>query len=187
MVGGGNFPLAYVYPKEMRGTRDLLRRRTFFVRRRAELLAHVQNTFTQYNIRVSSGWGRDRLREDNPTAPFADESVKFMLRADIGVIDPRNRRGQSVRRKDDETAGQGASGWALSRQDRPRCVLDDETETAIRRGAVLEELFAAFAANSRETPAATACNRDRLIQTFFAMVRRRVGRFIAGTPGRAPR
>jgi transposase len=87
LLRGGTFPLAYVYPKEMRGTRDLLRRRTFLVRRRAELLAHVQNTYTQYNIRVSSGWGRDRLREDDPTAPFADESVKFMLRSDISVIE----------------------------------------------------------------------------------------------------
>ena len=87
LLRGGTFPLAYVYPKEMRGTRDLLRRRTFFVRRRAELLAHVQNTFTQYNIRTSSGWGRDRLREVDPTAPFTDESVKFMLRCDISVIE----------------------------------------------------------------------------------------------------
>lgn len=87
LLRGGNFPLAYVYPKEMRGTRDLLRRRTFFVRRRAELLAHVQNTFTQYNVSVTSGWGRDRLRQDDPTAPFSDESVKFMLRSDIAVIE----------------------------------------------------------------------------------------------------
>lgn len=47
----------------------------------------MQNTFTQYNIRVTSGWGRDRLHEDDPTAPFTDESVKFMLRSDISVID----------------------------------------------------------------------------------------------------
>lgn len=87
LLRGGTFPLAYVYPKEMRGTRDLLRRRTFLVRRRAELLAHVQNTYTQYNIRVTSGWGRDRLRADDPTSPFADESVKFMLRSDIAVVE----------------------------------------------------------------------------------------------------
>jgi transposase len=32
LIRGGNFPLAYVYPKEMRATRDLLRRRTKIVR-----------------------------------------------------------------------------------------------------------------------------------------------------------
>jgi hypothetical protein len=34
----------------MRATRDLLRRRLFFARKRGELLAHIQNTNTQYNL-----------------------------------------------------------------------------------------------------------------------------------------
>ena len=42
--------MAYVYPQQMRATRDLLRRRTYLVRGRAELLAHVQNTNYQYNL-----------------------------------------------------------------------------------------------------------------------------------------
>ena len=36
-VRGGTFPLSYVYPREMRATRDLVRRRMFLVRRRSEL------------------------------------------------------------------------------------------------------------------------------------------------------
>jgi transposase len=87
LLRGGTFPLAYAYPKEMRGTRDLLRRRTFLVRRRAELLAHVQNTYTQYNISSRNGRGRDRLKDGDPTAPFTDESVQYMLRADVSVIE----------------------------------------------------------------------------------------------------
>src|SRR5919109_3206526 len=43
-------PQAYVYPAEMRATRDLLRRRTHLMRKRAELLAHIQNTNSQYNL-----------------------------------------------------------------------------------------------------------------------------------------
>ena len=35
LLRGGMIPVAYVYPKGMRETRDLLRRRTFLVRRRA--------------------------------------------------------------------------------------------------------------------------------------------------------
>ncbi len=35
LLHGGIFPKVYVYPCEMRATRDLLRRRMFFVRRRA--------------------------------------------------------------------------------------------------------------------------------------------------------
>src|SRR5215471_14545444 len=38
LLRGGNFPLSYVYPKGMRETRDLLRRRTFLVRQRSGLL-----------------------------------------------------------------------------------------------------------------------------------------------------
>jgi transposase len=87
LLRGGNFPLAYVYPKEMRGTRDLLRRRTFLVRRRGELLAHIQNTFTQYNLPNRGGRGRDRLREDDWAAAFTDESLQFMLRSEAAVIE----------------------------------------------------------------------------------------------------
>jgi transposase len=38
------FPQAYDYPEQMRGTRDLLRRRHSFVRRRAGTYTHLQNT-----------------------------------------------------------------------------------------------------------------------------------------------
>jgi transposase len=41
LLKGGNFPLAYVYPKGMRETRDLLRRRTYLVRQRAGLMTHL--------------------------------------------------------------------------------------------------------------------------------------------------
>lgn len=44
------FPVAYAYPETMRTTRDLLRRRTYFVRIRAAAYAHIRNTFTQYGI-----------------------------------------------------------------------------------------------------------------------------------------
>jgi len=50
LMRGGTFPLSYVYPREMRATRDLLRRRTFLVRRRSELLGHVQLVNQQYNL-----------------------------------------------------------------------------------------------------------------------------------------
>src|SRR2546430_383378 len=48
LVRGGMLPMAYVYPREMRATRDLLRRRWHFTRKRAELLTHIQTTASQY-------------------------------------------------------------------------------------------------------------------------------------------
>ena len=50
LIRGGNFPLAYVYPLQMRAARDLLRRRTRIVRHGADLKAHVKNTTSQYNL-----------------------------------------------------------------------------------------------------------------------------------------
>ena len=50
MLRGGLFPMAYVYPRAKRQTRDLLRRRSFFVRQRAQLIAHIQNTNSQFNL-----------------------------------------------------------------------------------------------------------------------------------------
>jgi hypothetical protein len=50
LLRGGMLPQAYVYPAEMRATRALLRRRMHLTRKRAELLAHIQNTNRQYNL-----------------------------------------------------------------------------------------------------------------------------------------
>lgn len=50
LLRGGMVPQAYVYPAAMRATRDLLRRRRSLTRKRAELLGHVQNTHSQYNL-----------------------------------------------------------------------------------------------------------------------------------------
>jgi hypothetical protein len=50
LLRGGMLPQAYVYPKAMRATRDLLRRRNHWMRKRADLLAHIQNTASQYNL-----------------------------------------------------------------------------------------------------------------------------------------
>jgi transposase len=50
LLRGGMLPQAYVYPAEMRATRDLLRRRMSLTRQRAELLAHIQTTNSQDNV-----------------------------------------------------------------------------------------------------------------------------------------
>ena len=63
-MGLGGQRQAYVYPKGMRETRDLLRR-PFLVRRRAEALVHLSNTNSQYNLppfakklAYAASWGR---------------------------------------------------------------------------------------------------------------------------------
>lgn len=45
-----HFPLAYPYPKQMRATRDLLRRRHRLVQTRSECYTHIQTVFSQHGI-----------------------------------------------------------------------------------------------------------------------------------------
>ena len=73
-------PEAYAYPKQMRSTRDLLRRRLHLVRRHAELLAHIQNTRHQYNMpafskQIARGCNRVGIA-DSFDDPMVDASVQ---------------------------------------------------------------------------------------------------------------
>jgi hypothetical protein len=43
MLRGGLLSMAYVYPRHMRSTRDLLRRRQYFMHHQSELFIHIQN------------------------------------------------------------------------------------------------------------------------------------------------
>ena len=87
LLRGGLMPQAYVYPAEMRATRDLMRRRLHFVRERSSLLAHIQMTHHQYNLdapgkRISYRTNREGIGEG-----FEDQSVKDSIAADLILID----------------------------------------------------------------------------------------------------
>ena len=89
LLRGGNFPVAYVYPQGLRETRDLLRRRNGFVRQRALLVAHIQNTNSQYNLPV---FGKKLVfagnREElNVAERFTDASVRLSIETDLALID----------------------------------------------------------------------------------------------------
>ena len=53
LLRGGNFPLAYAYPKERRGLRDLLRARLRLVRQRAEPYGHVHAAREHYPVELA--------------------------------------------------------------------------------------------------------------------------------------
>src|ERR1700752_2944140 len=89
LLKGGNFPTAYAYPKGMRETRDLLRRRTYLVRKRAELLTHLQILNAQYNLapfpkKLSFAANRAAM---NIAARFADPSVQKSAAVDLAVVE----------------------------------------------------------------------------------------------------
>ena len=88
MLRGGLFPMAYVYPRAKRQTRDLLRRRSFFVRQRAQLITHIQNTNTQFNLPpLSKKLTYAANRSPEIVDRFAHPSTKLSITADLGLID----------------------------------------------------------------------------------------------------
>src|SRR5438093_6470468 len=89
LLRGGMLPQACAYPKGMRETRDLLRRRTFLVRRRAEALVHLTNTNSQYNLPPfpkKLAYARNRAELNIPER-FTDASVKKNVAIDLALID----------------------------------------------------------------------------------------------------
>jgi transposase len=86
LLKAGLIPQAYVYPREMRATRDLLRRRHYLMRRRADLLAHIQNTNAQYNL---PGFGCKiayKTHRSGVAEQFADANVSMSVSADLELI-----------------------------------------------------------------------------------------------------
>jgi transposase len=87
LLRGGMMPIAYVYPPEMRSTRDLLRRRMHLSNKRAELLAHVQNTNHQYNLPdIGKNLGKKGNRE-GVADRFPDAGVQKSIELDLSLID----------------------------------------------------------------------------------------------------
>jgi len=92
LLKGGNFPLAYAYPKGMRETRDLLRRRMYLVHKRAELITHLeilnaQNNLPPFGKKLSSAANRAEL---NLAERFGDPSVRMSATLALDLIDKRD-------------------------------------------------------------------------------------------------
>jgi transposase len=87
LLRGGMLPQAYVSPAAMRASRDRRRRRIHLVRKRAELLTHVQHTNSQYNLpeigtKIAYTTNRAGVAER-----FADPAVQKSVEVDLALID----------------------------------------------------------------------------------------------------
>ena len=87
LLRGGLLPQAYVYPAAMRSTRDLLRRRLHLVRKRGQLLTHIQNTRAQYQLpefrrRLAYPANRTGVSEQ-----FTDPSVRKSIDVDLALLE----------------------------------------------------------------------------------------------------
>src|SRR6266705_5117565 len=87
LLRGGMLPQAYVYPAEMRATRDLLRRRMYLTRKRAELLAHVQKTNSQYNLPEIGKKLAYKANRAGVAERFPEPAVQKSVEVDLALID----------------------------------------------------------------------------------------------------
>jgi transposase len=88
LLKGGNFPLAYAYPKERRGLRDLLRARLRLVRQRAELYGHVHTARRQANLPPVSNDVKYKSKRGGVTADLADPFVRRRVETHLALLEP---------------------------------------------------------------------------------------------------
>jgi transposase len=106
LLRGGNIPTAYVYPKGMRETRDLLRRRNYLVHKRAELIAHIQITNAQYNLppfpkKLIYANNRAELKV---AERFPEGPVRQSIQINLALIDALDQQLAGVERYLERTA-----------------------------------------------------------------------------------
>ncbi len=87
LLRGGNFPTAYVYPAELRDTRDLLRRRCTIVRRRAATITHVQMINHQQNLPAFEKSISYKSNRIGIADRFEGDSLQRMVSLDVDLID----------------------------------------------------------------------------------------------------
>lgn len=80
-------PVGYIYPKEFRATRDLLRRRTRFMIIRAEAYAHIQTTFRQHCMNISPKDVKNKDTRRELITKIADPQIQSNIAMDLDVID----------------------------------------------------------------------------------------------------
>ncbi|MDB4778386.1 IS110 family transposase [bacterium] len=87
LLRGGNFATAYAYPKELRATRDLLRRRTHFVRLKAQTLTHLQIVNHQHNFDPFEKKITYKSNRIGLAGLFDEPSVKASVGLDVRLAD----------------------------------------------------------------------------------------------------
>ena len=86
LLRGGLLPQAYVCPAEMRATCDLLRRRTHLMRKRADLLAHGQNTNSQYTLPEIGKKIASKANRAGVAERFDDAAVQKTIEVALALI-----------------------------------------------------------------------------------------------------
>ena len=79
-------PEGYIYPKELRSVRDLLRRRLLFVKQRTAHILSLQSTIAR-NLGIQiSGSAIKKLTEDDINSLFDDYHLRIMAQCNLSAI-----------------------------------------------------------------------------------------------------
>jgi transposase len=87
LLRSNHFPVGYVYPKELRSTRDLLRRRIRFMKIRAEAYAHIQTIFRQHCLNISPKDVKNKQERRLLINRIDDQQIKSSIELNLNVID----------------------------------------------------------------------------------------------------
>jgi transposase len=87
LLRGAMLPQAYVYPADMRAPRALLRRWLHLTRKRAELLTHVQQSNSQYNLPEIGKKIAYKANRSGVAERFADPAVQKSVEVALALLD----------------------------------------------------------------------------------------------------
>lgn len=87
LMRSNHLPVGYVYPKEMRSTRDLLRRRIRFMIIRAEAYAHIQTIFRQHCMNITPKEVKNKTTRRELINRMSDKFLQSNIEMNLDLID----------------------------------------------------------------------------------------------------
>jgi transposase len=87
LMRSNHLPVGYVYPKEMRSTRDLLRRRIRFMKIRAEAYAHIQTIFRQHCMNITPKEVKNKTTRRELINRMSDKFLQSNIELNLDLID----------------------------------------------------------------------------------------------------
>ena len=87
LMQSGMFPQAYVYPRKKRSVRDLLRRRLYFARERADMFAHIQLLNYQVNNSTLGRLSKSNYKRKELNSRFNDKHILKSLNANMRLLE----------------------------------------------------------------------------------------------------
>ena len=79
-------PQSYIYPKEPRSVRDMLRRRMLFVEQRTSMILSLQSMINRHRGLNFTGNEVKTIRDDFVDTLFDDEDLRFTAKRELMAI-----------------------------------------------------------------------------------------------------